>query len=37
MPNGIGQGRIIYTGAGIGGVNFHVHDIVYDPSEDGYH
>lgn len=31
-----GQGRITYTGAGIGGVNFHVYTIEYDTSEDGY-
>lgn len=31
-----GQGRIIYTGAGIGGVNFTIYRIEYDPSEDGY-
>jgi outer membrane protein assembly factor BamE (lipoprotein component of BamABCDE complex) len=31
-----GQGRITYTGAGIGGVNFHVYQIKYDPTEDGY-
>jgi hypothetical protein len=31
-----GQGHITYTGAGIGGVNYHVYQIVYDPSESGY-
>lgn len=31
-----GQGRIIYTGLGVGGANFKVFQIVYDPSENGY-
>jgi hypothetical protein len=31
-----GQGRITYTGAGVGGVNFHVYRIVFDANEDGY-
>ncbi|MDD2724178.1 MAG: hypothetical protein PHH59_09190 [Methylovulum sp.] len=31
-----GLGRIVYSGAGMGGVNFKVHQIIYDPSEDGY-
>ncbi|MDD5277628.1 MAG: hypothetical protein PHR16_16300 [Methylovulum sp.] len=31
-----GLGRVVYTGAGIGGVNFKVYQIVYDTSEDGY-
>ncbi|POZ50041.1 hypothetical protein [Methylovulum psychrotolerans] len=31
-----GLGRIVYTGAGMGGVHFKVHEIIYDPNEDGY-
>jgi hypothetical protein len=31
-----GQGRIIYTGAGISGVNFRIYQIEFDPTEDGY-
>lgn len=31
-----GQGRLIFTGSGMGGENFHVYQIVYDPHEDGY-
>lgn len=31
-----GQGKITYTGAGIGGVNYAIDHIEYDPSEDGY-
>lgn len=31
-----GQGRITYTGAGIGGVNYTIDHIEYDPNEDGY-
>lgn len=31
-----GQGRLIFTGSGIGGSNFKLHKIVYDSSENGY-
>ncbi len=31
-----GQGRITFTGAGIGGVNYKIYQITFDPSEDGY-
>lgn len=31
-----GLGTITFTGAGIGGVNYKVHRVVYDPNEDGY-
>jgi hypothetical protein len=31
-----GQGRITYTGVGVGGVNYNIYRIVYDPNEDGY-
>ena len=31
-----GLGRITYTGAGIGGVNYKVYRVVYDPTEDGH-
>jgi hypothetical protein len=31
-----GLGTITFTGAGIGGVNYKVYRVVYDPSEDGY-
>jgi hypothetical protein len=31
-----GLGRIVYTGAGIGGINFKVYQIIYDTNEDGY-
>lgn len=31
-----GEGRITYTGAGVGGVAFKVYRIVYDPTESGY-
>jgi hypothetical protein len=31
-----GQGRITYTGAGVGGVNYRIDHIEYDPTEDGY-
>lgn len=31
-----GQGRITYTGAGVGGTNFKAYRIVYDPTEDGH-
>lgn len=31
-----GQGRITFTGVGIGGLNYNIYRIEYDPSEDGY-
>ena len=31
-----GQGRLIFTGSGIGGSNFKLHTIIYDSSENGY-
>ena len=31
-----GQGRITYTGAGMGGANYKVYRVVYDPTEDGH-
>ena len=31
-----GQGRITYTGVGIGGANYNIYRIVYDANEDGY-
>ncbi len=31
-----GVGRIVYTGAGIGGVNWKVYRATYDATEDGY-
>jgi hypothetical protein len=31
-----GVGRITYTGAGVGGINYKVYHIVYDPAEDGF-
>lgn len=31
-----GQGRITYTGMGVGGTNYKVYRVVYDPTEDGH-
>ena len=31
-----GMGKITFTGAGIGGVNWKVYNISYDPNETGY-
>lgn len=31
-----GQGRITYTGMGVGGTNYKVYRIVYDTTEDGH-
>jgi len=31
-----GEGRIVFTGVGIGGTGFRVYTITYDPTEDGY-
>ncbi|MBS1212137.1 MAG: hypothetical protein H6R26_753 [Proteobacteria bacterium] len=31
-----GQGRITYTGMGMGGTNYKVYRIEYDPTEDGH-